>query len=259
MTELTQNQEAEEGKRSAYPYATFPTTLEIAAKVKELGGSNHEIKKSVLAHSFGVSDKSPSLIQNIASAKAFGLIHGRGSFRLTETAQKYFFPTSEGERQRAILHAIKTPLIFESLIDRFDGQKVPDAATLVNILHRDYHVTVSWQRRVAALFISTIREAKIVDASGILRYQSSLHTAGNGILGGMSSPTTSSSPTPVPADRLPPAYESLVAMEPVKAGVAGWTYRGIRVEVPENLTFELWKKLIDYVNVLKPDEKSTTV
>ena len=35
--------------------------------------------------------------------------------------------------------------------------------------------------------------------------------------------------------------------------VAIWSYRGIRLEAPENMTSELWKKLSDYVNVLKPD------
>ncbi len=37
-------------------------------------------------------------------------------------------------------------------------------------------------------------------------------------------------------------------------GMTCWNFRGIRLETPENMTKELWQKLFNYVNVLKPDE-----
>ena len=169
---------SERQKRSAYPYATFQKAREIAQAVKDLGGSNADVQKSVVAHRLGVEESSPGLSQNIVSAKLFGLIEGHGSYRLTDLAKRYFFPTDDQERQQALLEMVSLPPVFGALIDRFDGTRLPKGDVLVNILHRDFNVSPSWRARVAALFLGSMREAQIIDASGCLRYRAQLYAGG---------------------------------------------------------------------------------
>jgi hypothetical protein len=246
--------EAEDSKRSEYPYATLQKALEIAAVVRDLGGSNDTVQKGSIAKHLMVPEAAPSLHQNISAAKSFNLIDGRGNYRLTECAKRYFFPTDDAEKHQAILEMIKCPSVFEALIIRFDGQKVPVADVLVNVLQRHFDVTASWRPRVAALFLSALRDAQIVDANGILRYKASLN--GGGVVLAPMSATVASAPStnsPVGSTLLRiPAPENSPASD-----MTTWVFRGIRLQTPEHMTMELWKKLSDYVNVLKPEVDST--
>ncbi|MGB7158012.1 MAG: hypothetical protein WBD40_08090 [Tepidisphaeraceae bacterium] len=243
--------EAEASKRSDYPYATFLKALEIAEAVRGLGGNNGNVRKSLIAHKLKVSESAPSLNQNIGSAKCFSMIDGRGSYRLTDTAKRYFFPTKTSEKRAAMLAMIKSPTIFESLIERFDGEKIPPTDVLVNVLHREHDVSESWRPRVATLFLSTMREAEVIDSSGILRYRASLHAADDGTMSVMNSAAQPIVSTPPPVQR---ERESVVAAESGSADI--WQFRGIRLQTPEHMSIDLWKKLSDYVNVLKPMEDS---
>jgi hypothetical protein len=71
MDNRFQKDSGDEKKRPGYPYATLSKSIEIAEAIKDLGG----VSKGTLAHKLGCAESSPSLIQNIASAKAFGLLH----------------------------------------------------------------------------------------------------------------------------------------------------------------------------------------
>jgi hypothetical protein len=242
-----------EAKRVTYPYATYSKSLEIAVAVRDLGGSNTDVQRSVIAHKLRVDQNSTALLQNITSAKTFDMLAGRGSYHLTETAKRYFFPTEPGEKQRAMLRMIGAPIIFQSLINRFDGGRVPDSETLVNILHREHKVSQSWRPRVATLFLSTLREAQVIDGAGFLRYAASMHSAGNGTMASMrDAPVAEHTPEPSSPVATQPADRAI----PTQGGVTTWHYKGgiLRVETPENLSYDVWKKLYDYVAVLKPEE-----
>ena len=201
-----------------------------------------------------MNENATSLVQNITSAKAFQLIEGRGSYRLTDIAKHYFFPTTDNEKKLAVLQMVRSPSIYEALIERFDGQKIP-VDMLPNILHRDHRVSKSWQPRVAGLFLSAMREAELIDARGFLRYKSSLHSARAGTMSPMreSQPETLS---PVVPESVEPVRSSPTRSAAIRDDVTVWDFRGIHLEAPETMTMDLWKKLSDYVNVLKPDEDS---
>ena len=193
------------------------------------------------------------------------VIGGHGTYVLTEVAKRYFFPIEDEERDRrlALFQMIRTPAVFNALISRFDGGKIPAKATLTNIVYRDMNVTQSWKERVATLFLSALVEAGAIDQGGFLRYKALLSSlSGGGAVGARdagvkevdarsgeldapSSLSTSTPSVPRPSDQT------------VRDCFTTWNHRGIRVDVPENLTMELWKKLSDYIEVLKPDAVKT--
>jgi hypothetical protein len=61
-------------------------------------------------------------------------------------------------------------------------------------------------------------------------------------------PLAAAAPSPPPPSLAHAAFEG-----GSKEGIVRWSYRGIQMEVPENMTMDLWKKLSEYVNVLKPE------
>ncbi|MGA2585114.1 MAG: hypothetical protein ABSG31_17715 [Tepidisphaeraceae bacterium] len=235
-------------RHTAYPYYTLPKSLELAGIVNELGGTNGEVQKSLLAHSMKVEEDSPTLAGVLGAAKLYLLVEGRGSFRLTEIAKQYFHPTSDSDRRLAMLKMIKGPPLFDSLIEQFDGQKLPAPEMLANILHRNHSIAPSWRVRAASLFLSTLQFADVIDSTGVVRYSAAIHGSAGKV--------------PVPPPQMPPDHSAedvtqtvlSVRDEPLpKPGVTVWAFHGIRLEAPEKMGMELWKKLINYVNVLKPE------
>lgn len=248
------NKPAESSKPTPYPYYVLSRALDMGAAVDELGGTNDDVQKSLLAHRMKVEEDSPTLLGLLGAAKLFDIIGGRGTYRLTETARRYFHPTAENERRIAKVQMVKSPPLFSALIDRFDGSKLPASDLLVNMLHREHRINESWRSRAASIFISSIREAGIIDESGFLRYKASLDAANNGTIGGMNQPTRSLEQVPE-APPLPLQEPERILREAgPKNGMVFFTFRGIRLEAPEEMNMELWKKLSDFVSILKPTE-----
>ena len=244
---------AEPVKRTVYPYYSLNKAIELAEIVRDHGGVNSDVSKSLLAQHLQTEETSPTLNGVLGAAKLFILVDGRGSYRLTDTAKRYFFPTTEKDQMTALLDMVNGPPLFRSLISRYDGTRLPTQAMLINLLTKDYGISESWRVRAASLFMSALERVGLIDSAGFLRYKASLHATANGNMVRMTnSPTTAIAP---PAIDQPPSAMPVESTEQTpQSGVAGWTYKGIRVEVPENLSMELWKKLSNYVNVLKPDE-----
>ena len=118
---------------------------------------------------------SASFAQLIGSTKAFNLVEGRGSYVLSPLAMRHFMPTDDGQDRDALLRAIIAPRVFEELVKRFDGGKLPAPDILANILKREYEVSNSWSPRIASLFVGALKFAGAVDSAGFVRYASMLH------------------------------------------------------------------------------------
>src|SRR5438552_704505 len=136
-----------------YPLVALQNALGVAEAVADAGGLNADVPKSVIASQLGSSDTSGAFLQRLGSARSFGLIEGRGSYRLTDQAKRYFYPANDRERQRAQLVFLASPTVFNEIIKRFDGSRLPASSMLANILHREFAVSDSWKERVAASFI----------------------------------------------------------------------------------------------------------
>src|ERR1044072_3490235 len=82
----------------AYPAYSLEEAVKIAEAVRDLGGARASVGKSLLAKQLKYAETGPSFVQRLAAAKCFNLIHGWGSYSLTEDAQRYFYPPREGDK-----------------------------------------------------------------------------------------------------------------------------------------------------------------
>src|SRR5437867_265173 len=87
----------------AYPLVGLSNALEVARAVYEAGGANADVQKAVIASQLRTSHTSGAFLQRLASARSYGMIDGRGSYRLSEAGISYFLPTEQGDSKRALL------------------------------------------------------------------------------------------------------------------------------------------------------------
>jgi hypothetical protein len=271
---MRKNKTEGDGRREpAYPYYPFRTSIKLAEAVKDYGGGRDAVEKDVLAHELKMGQSSPSFAQVVASAKCFGMIEGRGSYRLTDESQKYFFPADQGESSKAKLAFFARPEAFQLLVKRFDGNKLPDAKTLGNILLRDGVVPKSWVARVTALFMDAANELGLIDEDGRLRYavamkKNATDTLRDGSESSVETPAQShetrvtSNPLLLSVNQPQPQSEmrSVADASVKRSNVWSFSEAGgmVRVETPDPLPRVLWERLKRYVDVLEPAKEEET-
>ena len=232
---------------SNYPVNTFQNALEVARAVCDSGGANSDVQRSVIAHALQSSANSGAFIQRISSAKIYGVIDGgRNGYRLTDDAKRYFFPSSESEKRSALLMLLKSAPIFAEIIKRFDGNRIPSADLLANVLLREFKIPGSWKDRVARFFLKAASDVGILDAQGFLRYAAARESIDHMPASTSSQPSVSKPEPSSPSPSLP-------------IGMNAWVFslggKTVKVETSDDLSPELWKKLDAYIQVLKPFEE----
>jgi hypothetical protein len=231
---------------SNYPVNSFQNALQVARAVCDSGGANTDVQRSVLAHALQSSANSGAFIQRLAAAKIYGMIEGgRNGYRLTADAKRYFFPSTDGEKDNALLMLFKSAPIFAEIIKRFDGNRLPSADMLANVLFTDFKVPESWKGRVARFFLKAADDAGVLDGQGFLRYSSAQQSIDR-------MPAASSSQSS-DKERVPPP-------SPLpSSGMNAWVFslggKTVKVESSDDLSPELWRKLDAYIQVLKPFEE----
>lgn len=231
---------------SKYPYYPLSAALKIAEAIKDLGGARTSVKKSLLAKQLGAVENSAAFAQQLASARTYGAIEGRGDSALTETSKRYFFPTTETDKSLALLEMFATPTAFSELLKRFDGDRLPTREILGNILHRDLGIPDSWKDRVAALFSNSAQSVGVIDGNGFLRYDANRHHP-------ESNTVSSSQPAAVVESTAP---REVATARVIRTGGNIWNYtlngKAIQVQTPEELDPQLWRILHGYIQLLKP-------
>lgn len=153
----------------AYPIYDLGEAVRVAEAVRDLGGGNAPVAKSLLAQQLKYAESGPSFFQRVAAAKSFGLLEGWGSYSLTETARQYFFPTVENGKEDAAIKLLTTPKAFAILVQKFDGGKLPQVQMIGNIIHKDANIPVSKKDTVAAIFTRSAQAIGAIDSAGFLR------------------------------------------------------------------------------------------
>ena len=250
----------------SYPYHQLALCVDLASAVREIGIGKQEVSCTLLASHLKIDEKSGDFSQKIASTKTYGLIDGRGAFRLTDISLALFFPTTDPVLQRkiALLEAAATPGAFGALLQRYDGSKIPSHELIGNVLSQQMGIPESWKVRVTTFFIKAMEFAGALGPDGFLRHAAELEKAQRS-LGGAGTPENKSDrPRQDEAgdngdgkgDHLPADRAGLREAE--QTGVIVWKYpykdKTLRVETPEDMPREVWEKLNRYISVLEPEK-----
>jgi hypothetical protein len=245
-------------RESTYPFLNLTASLKIAAAIKDLGGVRGNVQKSILAQHLKLPEDSGVLAQRIGAAKCYNLIQGWGAYSLTEDAKKYFFPTNEKDKLLASLSFIAAPLAFSKLIERFDGQKLPNYEMLGNIIHQEASVPLSWKERAASIFVNSAESIGIVDAHGILRHGATKH-ANSSDTRTLPEAEDSTPNTPPSNHLISPVITSISTPSVVKEDLNVWIFshkeKTLKLETPKDLSTSMWDKLNAYVQLLKPTDE----
>jgi len=154
---------------ASYPLYDFAEAVKIAEAVRDLGGGNAPVARSLLAQHLQLAETGPSFFQRVSSSKSFGMIDGRGAYTLTDISRQYFYPTSENGKEVASVKALTFPKAFSILVQKFDGGKLPLVDMVGNIIHAEADIPVSKKNVVAGIFLRSIQTIGVVDPGGFLR------------------------------------------------------------------------------------------
>jgi hypothetical protein len=242
---------AQDNKSSdaAYPIYDLAEAIKVADAVRELGGDRTPVSKSLLAQHLKYAETGPSFFQRLAASKSFGLLSGRGEYELTENAKRYFYPTTENEKASAGVSILSAPSAFKTIVQRFDGGKLPPNAMLGNIIQKDAKIPVSKKDTVASCFVRSAQFLGVIDANGFLRCRAHVTGAGTEI----KRDTQQRFPSveqPTPARRI---------AGNANASTKVWNFTDgedvLLVETPKGLTLQQWEILNQYVQFIKPKDK----
>lgn len=261
-----------ERREPKYPCYNLRGSLRIGEGVRDLGGSRTEVSKSVLAHKLKAQETT-AFTQIIGAAKCYRIIEGTRTYKLTDLGKRYFYPTSDSDQRLAQIEFFESPRPFRLLIDRFDGEELPDVEHLGNILLHEDAVPSSWSARVAAFFFTAAKEIGLLDEGGILRVAASKAAAlaGRPVEGELEDAERQrqasavmfdqffSTPRRVPSRVAAPSQPQTQQNPPrAVAETNVWTYtvagKTVRLETPLEMPRALWEVLDKFVDILKPPE-----
>lgn len=145
-----------------YPADSIAEALGMLEKVKSAVGMG-AAKRELIANALGYKTMSGHAARRLGALSHYGLIEraGKGAARISPLGKAILMPTSDAERARSIVDAVKMPNLFATLIAKHAGHALP--TMLANLLAREHGVNAS----VAESAANTFRES--VEYAGLLR------------------------------------------------------------------------------------------
>jgi hypothetical protein len=116
---------------------------------------------------------------------------------------------------------------------------------VANMLRRELNLPASWSDRVAGFFGNAAQFSGALDEHGFLRLAASRHASPKTSVENRSTETPAITPL-----RFRPMTESEGG---TPEGKDSWVYQAVRLDTPRDLSPALWKKLNQYVQVIKPE------
>jgi hypothetical protein len=232
---------------TAFPVYTIDEALKVATAVNELGGARTAVAKSMIAKHMKYAQSGPSFFQRLSAAKSFGMIRGWGDYGLTDSAKRFFYPTSDIEKKNAGMEFLRTPVPFARIISRFEGSKLPPNEMIGNIMHNEAGVPPSWKDRAASIFLRSANFIGAIDASGVLKTQVTAESQLRDAVVEIQKH---------PLDPPAPVIKEYPPLRVQRPDVRVWEIKDgdnvLRIETPKQLSYELWQLLDNYVQYLKP-------
>lgn len=160
-------------RSNLYPYYSLQECVEFIRLIDKLGGKSAVSSKSILSEMGIKHENTKSFTAKVSSSKQFGLIEKSKDLKLTERGRLILYPTG-GEQQRKglLIEAVKSAPIYDKLIKRYDGKKLPEKETLSNVLFNEMEISKIAKDRVAKIFISSLKYIEAINKEGELKIES---------------------------------------------------------------------------------------
>lgn len=247
---------AQRGPRSENPtpQASLTKVIEFVKIVRKAAG-NADAPAADVMKEMGITVKTTRAWSfTVPAASQFGLIEriGRGEdakFRITELAKRIVQPVSADEERAAKMAALRTPLVYQKLLEKYAGCEVPSKDGLVNHLCREFGILESTAPNTADCFLESLGEAQVI-------------TTANQIV--LSDQTPASPPKPAPSMQPPAASAATQGMKPIEVPADFVPHhftlrRGMVVVIPlpPDLTGNEVKRLSRWLETLPFDDAPT--
>lgn len=153
-------------RSTAYPGIDLGESVELVARLRDkLGQGPH--KRSAAAVGIGYNTLSGASSRKIAALAHFGLLNRTGdTYTVSNLANRILFPTSNEDKEMAIIEAAKQPNLYSLLLTKYSGEKLP--AMLQNVLYADYGISPSAAPEAVSAFTETMKFSRLLDENGIL-------------------------------------------------------------------------------------------
>lgn len=158
---------------TTYPFHSLKEAVKLAKAVDDAGGNEASVEGVVKALGL-VSKTGRGWTYRLSSAKEFGLVARQGRkddarIALTDLARRILRPSSDDEREAALVRAFMSPRIYPDLVTKYDGA-APRVEQVKNALEREpFKVLGSVSEDAAEAFIESARFIGAIGSDGRLR------------------------------------------------------------------------------------------
>lgn len=208
-----------------------------------------------IAGSLGYKNiKTNTFSAKLSAARQFGLLSLKEEgYWLTPLAKSILHPIDPADIGRLYRQALLTPPIYDELIHRLDGKRVPELEILANILYHHHNITVSAKDAAAEAFVSSARFAGALGEDHVLNLGVQKGASALAVPHSESAseqPRLFESPPAATSGPAPPRERSSAAADhpsAVRIDLRLWggdEGKIIRVRGPESLTPESFERLL---------------
>jgi hypothetical protein len=163
------DQKPERGPRSETPspQASLTKAIEFVKTVRKVGGNGDAPTADVMKE-MGINVKTTrSWSFTVPAAMQFGLVEriGRGDdakLRVTDLAKRIVQSVSPEELHAAKMAALRSPQLYEQLLEKYADCEVPARDGLINLLCRDFKILDSTAPNTADCFLESLAEAGVI-------------------------------------------------------------------------------------------------
>lgn len=144
-------------RSTAYPVISIEEAILLMEVIKNKLGRDKYSRK-LMIEALGHSKDGGYGARKIAALAHYGLIKREGNvYSYENITERILLPKSQEEKRQALVEVVHNPKLFKKLIERYDGQSLPDL--LDSVLSRDYNINENVTKKVTDIFIKSIEYA----------------------------------------------------------------------------------------------------
>jgi len=150
-------------RSNSYPAFSIEYAFELTKKIYlQFGSSTHNTRETIAK----VLKMSPNyLIIPLSTATQYGLLEMKSKIGYNPTALfvQYYKPESDEEKRNAQIECLKSPKLYDALLNAYKGNKLPSAQALATGLFRRYNIAENASLKAAEIFIENLKNLSLLD------------------------------------------------------------------------------------------------